>query len=53
MEKKIRDIRELIERQREVLQRVRACEREQLQEELADMEITLRLLELTQANNNR
>lgn len=50
METKIHNLKELIERKREVLKWARSGERDTLEEELADMEITLRLLELTHAN---
>lgn len=50
MEMKIHDLKERIERKREVLRVARNCERASIEEDIADLEIELRLLEITQAN---
>ncbi|MBS1613089.1 MAG: hypothetical protein JST49_09735 [Bacteroidetes bacterium] len=53
MEMKIHDLKERIERKRAVLCMARNCERSGLEEEIADLEIELRLLEITKANSCR
>ena len=53
MEMKIHDLKERIERKRAVLRMARNCERSGLEEEIADLEIELRLLEITRAHSGR
>lgn len=53
MEKKIRDLRDMIERKQAFITFARPCDRETLLDELADLEVTLRLLEITKANSGQ
>jgi hypothetical protein len=50
MERKIQDLKEMIELKQSVIQSARACDREILEEELNDIKLTLKLLEIAKIN---